>query len=100
MKNACDISPAEFGYCQADIGGISYLARFGRKELRWVAKLPCFSFAATFGSVSDTYYFSCQSTAGLYAIENVDSLMPFMLPSEAADLSATAPIMSLSGTPE
>merc|ERR1719356_1528370 len=100
LKNACDISPKDYAYCMADLNGVAYLARFGRSTTVWVAKLPCFSFAATFGSTSDTFYFSCQSTSSLYVINNVDDFAPKMTYTGVADLSAKAPLMNLQGTPE
>merc|ERR1712187_387317 len=71
VSNGCDISPVSFwAYC---INPDGVLARFGRGgKVRYVAKLGFWSFAGTFGTKQDYFYY-IHKTGKLYGVADVDS---------------------------
>merc|ERR1719453_2960073 len=68
--SACDVNPFDsVMYCTVN----SYLARFDRRNLRYVAKLATGSTAATFDE-DGNFYYEGQGYSGLYKVAGLDKL--------------------------
>lgn len=98
VYNGCDISPnISWAYC-SDRNGV--LARFDENKIRFVANLPHGTFAAAFGSSSDTFYFtfwdSEAKTSDIYSLSGVDSLTGYADKYDAgiADFTGLSPIVT------
>merc|ERR1712187_64384 len=91
VKNGCDISPVSaWAYCMSTT---KKLARYGRDTMRWVAKVPVYSYSATFGSIQDYFYFAYKGN--LYGVADLDSLpgYPDEHDPDITDLTGLAPIV-------
>jgi hypothetical protein len=96
VYNGCDISPnMAWAYCSDRLG---VLARFDENKIRFVARLPKGTFAAAFGSSSDTLYFtiwdSVAKTSDIYSLSGVDSLTGYADKDDTgiADFTGLSPI--------